>query len=128
MEAREESRTALLCLAPSASFFWLPQKSAFIKLASIRAAEKVEEKSFGSSLVMQIIYADDVGRSQTVYLQCKVRPVEGAVGRGFRSPPRPLSATLGTSGCVCLVFSGLMPRCVVHACYGPPYVGMCMAR
>ncbi|KAK7829171.1 hypothetical protein U0070_012642 [Myodes glareolus] len=47
------------------------KKSAFIKLASIRAAEKVEEKSFGSSHVMQVIYADDVGRAQTVYLQCK---------------------------------------------------------
>ncbi|CAH7256811.1 Rasa4 [Phodopus roborovskii] len=47
------------------------KKSAFIKLASIRAAEKVEEKSFGSSNVMQVIYADDVGQAQTVYLQCK---------------------------------------------------------
>ncbi|XP_042123794.1 ras GTPase-activating protein 4B isoform X2 [Peromyscus maniculatus bairdii] len=47
------------------------KKSTFIKLASIRAAEKVEEKSFGSSHVMQVIYADDVGRAQTVYLQCK---------------------------------------------------------
>ncbi|XP_036028142.1 ras GTPase-activating protein 4B isoform X2 [Onychomys torridus] len=47
------------------------KKSTFIKLASIRAAEKVEEKSFGSSHVMQVIYADDVGRTQTVYLQCK---------------------------------------------------------
>ncbi|EDL19329.1 mCG142503, isoform CRA_e, partial [Mus musculus] len=47
------------------------KKSTFIKLASIRAAEKVEEKSFGSSHIMQVIYADDVGRAQTVYLQCK---------------------------------------------------------
>uniref|UniRef100_A0A8C2MXK6 RAS p21 protein activator 4 n=1 Tax=Cricetulus griseus TaxID=10029 RepID=A0A8C2MXK6_CRIGR len=47
------------------------KKSAFIKLASIRAAEKVEEKSFGSSHVMQVIYADEAGRAQTVYLQCK---------------------------------------------------------
>ncbi|XP_055462581.1 ras GTPase-activating protein 4 isoform X1 [Psammomys obesus] len=47
------------------------KKSVFIKLASIRAVEKVEEKSFGSSHVMQVIYADDVGRAQTVYLQCK---------------------------------------------------------
>ncbi|XP_052023776.1 ras GTPase-activating protein 4B [Apodemus sylvaticus] len=47
------------------------KKSTFIKLASIRAAEKVEEKSFGSSHVMQVIYTDDVGRAQTVYLQCK---------------------------------------------------------
>uniref|UniRef100_A0A0D9RZS4 RAS p21 protein activator 4 n=1 Tax=Chlorocebus sabaeus TaxID=60711 RepID=A0A0D9RZS4_CHLSB len=47
------------------------KKSALIKLANIRAAEKVEEKSFGSSHVMQVIYTDDVGRPQTAYLQCK---------------------------------------------------------
>ncbi|XP_016041438.1 ras GTPase-activating protein 4B isoform X2 [Erinaceus europaeus] len=47
------------------------KKSALIKLASVRAAEKVEEKSFGSSHVMQVIYSDDVGRPQTAYLQCK---------------------------------------------------------
>ncbi|XP_053413444.1 ras GTPase-activating protein 4B isoform X3 [Nycticebus coucang] len=47
------------------------KKSAFIKLANIRAAEKVEEKSFGSSHVMQVIYTDDAGRPQTAYLQCK---------------------------------------------------------
>ncbi|XP_026981886.1 ras GTPase-activating protein 4B isoform X2 [Sagmatias obliquidens] len=47
------------------------KKSTLIKLAHIRAAEKVEEKSFGSSHVMQVIYTDDVGRSQTAYLQCK---------------------------------------------------------
>ncbi|XP_045060556.2 ras GTPase-activating protein 4B isoform X2 [Desmodus rotundus] len=47
------------------------KKSALIKLASIRAAEKVEEKSFGSSHVMQVIYTDDAGRPQTTYLQCK---------------------------------------------------------
>uniref|UniRef100_G3U8E3 RAS p21 protein activator 4 n=1 Tax=Loxodonta africana TaxID=9785 RepID=G3U8E3_LOXAF len=47
------------------------KKSSLIKLANIRAAEKVEEKSFGSSRVMQIIYTDDVGRPQTAYLQCK---------------------------------------------------------
>lgn len=50
----------------------LAQKSTLIKLAHIRAAEKVEEKSFGSSHVMQVIYTDDAGRSQTAYLQCKV--------------------------------------------------------
>uniref|UniRef100_A0A2I3RBD6 RAS p21 protein activator 4 n=1 Tax=Pan troglodytes TaxID=9598 RepID=A0A2I3RBD6_PANTR len=49
------------------------KKSALIKLANIRAAEKVEEKSFGSSHVMQVIYTDDAGRPQTAYLQCKVR-------------------------------------------------------
>uniref|UniRef100_A0A8C2VCY1 Ras GTPase-activating protein 4 n=1 Tax=Chinchilla lanigera TaxID=34839 RepID=A0A8C2VCY1_CHILA len=47
------------------------KKSALIKLANIRAAEKVEEKSFGSSHVMQVIYTDDMGRPQTAYLQCK---------------------------------------------------------
>uniref|UniRef100_A0A8C5VZE5 RAS p21 protein activator 4B n=1 Tax=Microcebus murinus TaxID=30608 RepID=A0A8C5VZE5_MICMU len=47
------------------------KKSAFIRLVNIRAAEKVEEKSFGSSHVMQVIYTDDVGRPQTAYLQCK---------------------------------------------------------
>ncbi|XP_064449240.1 ras GTPase-activating protein 4 isoform X2 [Mirounga angustirostris] len=47
------------------------KKSALIKLANIRAAEKVEEKSFGSSHVMQVIYEDDAGKPQTMYLQCK---------------------------------------------------------
>lgn len=47
------------------------KKCALIKLANIRAAEKVEEKSFGSSHVMQVIYTDDAGRPQTAYLQCK---------------------------------------------------------
>ncbi|KAM9726007.1 ras GTPase-activating protein 4B isoform 2-T2 [Dama dama] len=47
------------------------KKSTLIKLANIRAVEKVEEKSFGSSHVMQVIYTDDAGRLQTAYLQCK---------------------------------------------------------
>ncbi|KFO35473.1 ras GTPase-activating protein 4 isoform X2 [Fukomys damarensis] len=47
------------------------KKSTLIKLANVRAAEKVEEKSFSSSHVMQVIYSDDAGRLQTVYLQCK---------------------------------------------------------
>uniref|UniRef100_A0A8B9WSP8 Ras GTPase-activating protein 4B n=1 Tax=Bos mutus grunniens TaxID=30521 RepID=A0A8B9WSP8_BOSMU len=47
------------------------KKSTLIKLANIRAAEKVEEKSFSSSHVMQVIYTDDAGRLQTAYLQCK---------------------------------------------------------
>ncbi|XP_060114840.1 ras GTPase-activating protein 4-like [Heteronotia binoei] len=47
------------------------KKSSFIALANIRAAEKVEEKSFGSSHVMQIVYTDEAGQAQTVYLQCK---------------------------------------------------------
>ncbi|CAO2630001.1 Ras GTPase-activating protein 4 [Lemmus lemmus] len=59
--------TEALCFAKTSS----SKKSTFIKLTSIRAAEKVEEKSFGSSHVMQVIYADDVGRTQIVYLQCK---------------------------------------------------------
>ncbi|XP_060223871.1 ras GTPase-activating protein 4B isoform X5 [Meriones unguiculatus] len=62
--------TEALSFAKTAS----SKKSVFIKLASIRAVEKVEEKSFGSSHVMQVIYADDVGRAQTVYLQCKLSP------------------------------------------------------
>lgn len=65
------------------------QKSALIKLANIRAAEKVEEKSFGSSHVMQVIYEDDAGKPQTVYLQCKVGAVWWALeGRaaGGRAP------------------------------------------
>ncbi|KAM4814619.1 ras GTPase-activating protein 4B isoform X1 [Urocitellus parryii] len=47
------------------------KKSTLIKLANIRAAEKVEEKSFSSSHVMQVIYTDEAGRPQTAYLQCK---------------------------------------------------------
>ncbi|XP_074869615.1 ras GTPase-activating protein 4-like isoform X2 [Carettochelys insculpta] len=47
------------------------KKSSFISLANIRAAEKVEEKSFGSSHVMQIIYTDEAGQLETAYLQCK---------------------------------------------------------
>lgn len=51
------------------------QKSSFITPASIRAAEKVEEKSFGNSHVMQIIYANEAGQTDTAYLQCKVAVV-----------------------------------------------------
>ncbi|XP_027717901.1 ras GTPase-activating protein 4B isoform X1 [Vombatus ursinus] len=47
------------------------KKMSFITLASIQAAEKVEEKSFGNSHVMQIIYAGEAGQSETAYLQCK---------------------------------------------------------
>lgn len=64
------------------------QKCALIKLANIRAAEKVEEKSFGSSHVMQVIYTDDAGRPQTSYLQCKVWLCRAApVGRGCCGNP-----------------------------------------
>uniref|UniRef100_A0A670Y7E0 RAS protein activator like 2 n=1 Tax=Pseudonaja textilis TaxID=8673 RepID=A0A670Y7E0_PSETE len=47
------------------------KKSSFVPLSSIRAAEKVEEKSFGISHVMQIIYTNDAGQEDTAYLQCK---------------------------------------------------------
>ncbi|XP_042298509.1 ras GTPase-activating protein 4B [Sceloporus undulatus] len=47
------------------------KKSSFILLANILAAEKVEEKSFGNSNVMQIIYANEAGQADTAYLQCK---------------------------------------------------------
>ncbi|PNI11432.1 hypothetical protein CK820_G0055449 [Pan troglodytes] len=68
------------------------KKSALIKLANIRAAEKVEEKSFGSSHVMQVIYTDDAGRPQTAYLQCKgpnprnAGPSRSSGQKGSRGP------------------------------------------
>ncbi|KPP65873.1 ras GTPase-activating protein 4-like [Scleropages formosus] len=46
------------------------QKSSFIPLPKIRAVEKVEEKSFGSANVMQII-SEDNGQMETLYLDCK---------------------------------------------------------
>ncbi|XP_018417212.1 PREDICTED: ras GTPase-activating protein 4-like [Nanorana parkeri] len=45
--------------------------SSFIPLSRIRALEKVEEKSFGNSNVMQIIYTDETGSLEALYLQCK---------------------------------------------------------
>ncbi|XP_021271532.1 ras GTPase-activating protein 4-like isoform X1 [Numida meleagris] len=42
-----------------------------IALGNIRAAEKVEEKSFGSCHVMQVVYVDEAGQQETAYLQCK---------------------------------------------------------
>ncbi|KAG8587697.1 hypothetical protein GDO81_005754 [Engystomops pustulosus] len=47
------------------------KKSSFIPLSRIRALEKVEEKSFGNSNVMQIIYTDENGGLEALYLQCK---------------------------------------------------------
>ncbi|KAJ8275835.1 hypothetical protein COCON_G00075870 [Conger conger] len=47
------------------------KKSSFISLPKIRAVEKVEEKSFGSSNVMQIISSEDSGQMETLYLDCK---------------------------------------------------------
>ncbi|KAF7244408.1 Ras GTPase-activating protein 4 [Varanus komodoensis] len=48
------------------------KKIAFITPANIRAAEKVEEKSFGNAHVMQIIHTNENGQPDTAYLQCKV--------------------------------------------------------
>ncbi|KAM6242244.1 ras GTPase-activating protein 4B [Porphyrio hochstetteri] len=47
------------------------QHSGTIPLADILAAEKVEEKSFGSSHVMQVVYVGAGGQQETAYLQCK---------------------------------------------------------
>ncbi|XP_030648540.1 ras GTPase-activating protein 4 isoform X1 [Chanos chanos] len=47
------------------------KKSSFIALPKIRAVEKVEEKSFGSANVMQIISSEDSGQLDTLYLDCK---------------------------------------------------------
>ncbi|XP_046877351.1 ras GTPase-activating protein 4 isoform X2 [Hypomesus transpacificus] len=47
------------------------QKSSFISLPKIRAVEKVEEKSFGSANVMQIISSEDSRHIETLYLDCK---------------------------------------------------------
>ncbi|XP_042647475.1 ras GTPase-activating protein 4-like isoform X2 [Tyto alba] len=47
------------------------ERSGTIALADILAAEKVEEKSFGSAHVMQVVYLDAGGRQETAYLQCK---------------------------------------------------------
>lgn len=46
-------------------------ESGAIALRDILAAEKVEEKSFGSSHVMQVVYMDAGGQQETAYLQCK---------------------------------------------------------
>ncbi|XP_028662967.1 ras GTPase-activating protein 4 [Erpetoichthys calabaricus] len=47
------------------------KKSSFIVLSKIRAIEKVEEKSFGNSHVMQIISNDDNEQNEILYMQCK---------------------------------------------------------
>ncbi|XP_069647501.1 ras GTPase-activating protein 4-like isoform X1 [Haliaeetus albicilla] len=47
------------------------ERSGAIALADILAAEKVEEKSFGSSHVMQVVYVGAGGQQETAYLQCK---------------------------------------------------------
>uniref|UniRef100_A0A3B3R060 RAS p21 protein activator 4 n=1 Tax=Paramormyrops kingsleyae TaxID=1676925 RepID=A0A3B3R060_9TELE len=47
------------------------KKSSFIALPKIKAVEKVEEKSFGSANVMQIISSEENGQMETLYLDCK---------------------------------------------------------
>ncbi|XP_065709242.2 ras GTPase-activating protein 4-like [Patagioenas fasciata] len=47
------------------------ERSGAIALGDILAAEKVEEKSFGSAHVMQVVYVDAGGQQETAYLQCK---------------------------------------------------------
>lgn len=47
------------------------KKSRLISLPQIRAVEKVEEKSFGSATVMQIISSQGSGQMDTLYLDCK---------------------------------------------------------
>ncbi|XP_066419454.1 ras GTPase-activating protein 4-like isoform X1 [Molothrus aeneus] len=47
------------------------QRIGAIALGDILAAEKVEEKSFGSSHVMQVVYLASGGQQETAYLQCK---------------------------------------------------------
>ncbi|KAM6049463.1 ras GTPase-activating protein 4B [Chlamydotis macqueenii] len=47
------------------------ERSGAIALADILAAEKVEEKSFGSAHVMQVVYVGAGGQQETAYLQCK---------------------------------------------------------
>uniref|UniRef100_A0A6Q2WP71 RAS p21 protein activator 4 n=1 Tax=Esox lucius TaxID=8010 RepID=A0A6Q2WP71_ESOLU len=47
------------------------KKTSFISLPRILAVEKVEEKSFGSANVMQIISSQDNGQMETLYLDCK---------------------------------------------------------
>ncbi|XP_048822756.1 ras GTPase-activating protein 4-like isoform X2 [Lagopus muta] len=68
------SKKLHFCLTSEAlSFSKSPgaERCGSIALANIRAAEKVEEKSFGSCHVMQVVYVDEAGQQETAYLQCK---------------------------------------------------------
>lgn len=66
----------------------------------------MEEKSFGSSHVMQVIYTDDAGRPQTSYLQCKVWLCRGA----------PLGRVLWESlGCTGMRGEGVSHTLVTHS-------------
>ncbi|XP_075296183.1 ras GTPase-activating protein 4 isoform X2 [Opisthocomus hoazin] len=47
------------------------ERSGAIALTDVLAAEKVEEKSFGSNHVMQVVYLGTDGQQETAYLQCK---------------------------------------------------------
>uniref|UniRef100_A0A674H944 Ras GTPase-activating protein 4-like n=1 Tax=Taeniopygia guttata TaxID=59729 RepID=A0A674H944_TAEGU len=64
-----------------------------IALGDILAAEKVEEKSFGSSHVMQVVYMGTGGQQETAYLQCKVRwhSAGGGTGRAVAQRGVPLT-------------------------------------
>uniref|UniRef100_A0A8C3QER5 Ras GTPase-activating protein 4 n=1 Tax=Cyanoderma ruficeps TaxID=181631 RepID=A0A8C3QER5_9PASS len=55
----------------SLTFGKSPSRIGAIALGDILAAEKVEEKSFGSSHVMQVVYMAAGGQQETAYLQCK---------------------------------------------------------
>lgn len=79
----------------------------------------MEEKSFGSSHVMQIIYTDDVGRPQTAYLQCKVGLRGGWVVVAVSPAPwRPHRAQQGESapaGCtLCVQWVVVLPGAYMH--------------
>lgn len=74
----------------------LHQRLGAIALGDILAAEKVEEKSFGSSHVMQVVYMAPGGQQETAYLQCKVRRGHGPGGVTARGPsdcPQPRSVS-----------------------------------
>lgn len=84
-----------LCVCP------LHQRIGAIALGDILAAEKVEEKSFGSSHVMQVVYLATGGQQETAYLQCKVRRGQperwhsprGGTARGPSECPQPRSVS-----------------------------------
>lgn len=75
------------------------QRSGAIALGDILAAEKVEEKSFGSAHVMQVVYVDAGGQQETAYLQCKV-----GRGQGTRTLPAGVSQAVTHPHCC--------PQCV----------------
>lgn len=82
-----------MCVCP------VHQRIGAIALGDILAAEKVEEKSFGSSHVMQVVYLAPGGQQETAYLQCKVRRgrrghgPRGVTARGPPDCPQPRSVS-----------------------------------